>query len=109
RFSPHRGEDPLDTPWFVRFRHPRLLLEDDELRDGWLDAARLELERRSATPYHRHHSYTAFRMIAGATLQRRVLGEVLSAGTVPARYPAPGQALHPLPIGHAGVTRGRSA
>lgn len=80
RFSPHRGEDPLDTPWFVRFRHPRLLLEDDELRDGWLDAARLELERRSASPYHRHHSYTAFRLIADAFFQRRVLGEVLSAG-----------------------------
>lgn len=79
RFNPLRGEGVLDPPWFVRFRDPRVLLDNDELREGWLDAARRELERASVSPYRRHHSHTAFRFLTDEALQDRVLANVFGA------------------------------
>lgn len=76
RFEPLAGEDVLDPPYFVRFRDPRDLLDDDELREGWLAAARLELERASASPYRRFHSPTVFRVVTEPAARERVMGEV---------------------------------
>lgn len=76
RFDALRGEDALDPPCFVRFRDPRILIEDDEVREGWLAAARRELERASTSPYRRFHSHTVFRMVTEAEARERLLAEV---------------------------------
>lgn len=79
RFDALRGEGALDPPWLVGFRDPWILLENHDLREGWLDAARCELERASASPYRRHHSDTAFQFLADGAMQDRVLANVFGA------------------------------
>ena len=79
RFGPLRGEGPLDPPWLVGLRDPRVFLENHELREGWLAAARRELERASASPYRRHHSDTAFQFLTDGAMQDRVLANVFGA------------------------------
>jgi len=76
RFSPHRGEDVLETPWLVGVEDPAVLLNDEELREGWLEAARRELERISASPYRKHHSHIAYRIIVDSKLQETLLEAV---------------------------------
>lgn len=79
RFDALRGEGALDPPWLVGFRDPWILLENHDLREGWLDAARCELERASASPYRRHHSDTAFQFLTDGAMQDRVLANVFGA------------------------------
>lgn len=76
RFSPHRGEDVLETPWLVGVENPAVLLNDEELREGWLEAVRRELERISASPYRRHHSHVAYRLIVDTEFRETLLKAV---------------------------------
>lgn len=78
RFNCLRGEGPLEPPCFVQLDNPRILLDNDDLREGWLEAAQRELDRAAVTPYRRHHSHTAFRFLTNQGLQDRVLASVFA-------------------------------
>jgi len=54
RFSPLRGEG-IDTPFFIRFKDARSILESPEIKDGWLRAALREVARAKSSPYRKYH------------------------------------------------------
>ncbi|HMF10932.1 MAG TPA: phospholipase D-like domain-containing protein [Gemmataceae bacterium] len=75
QFDPLRGEDSKQVPFFVRLRSAEDIIQDDEVRSGWLEAARCEIERARSSPYRRFHVPACYNLVADPAYRRRVLDE----------------------------------
>lgn len=73
RFEALPGEKPEDVPFFLRVRSVDDIMQDEELKLGWLDAARCELDRARASPYRRFHVPVCYRLAVDSTYRHRVL------------------------------------
>ena len=75
RFDDLPGEDPLRTPFFLRVRDTTDVFINDDLRTGWIAAARRELDRAKASPYRRFHQPECYRLAVDQSYQKSVLAE----------------------------------
>jgi hypothetical protein len=77
RFSPLPGEG-IDTPFFIRFRDAGSILESPEIRDGWLDAALLEVQRAKSSPYRKFHQSIVYRAAVDLGYRKTILDKAFS-------------------------------
>lgn len=73
RYDALRGEDIFSVPFFLSITRPDPLAVTDELRGGWLSAAKYELERASASPFRRFHSEHAYRAVVDPQERTRLI------------------------------------
>ncbi|GIW40982.1 MAG: hypothetical protein KatS3mg076_1559 [Candidatus Binatia bacterium] len=72
-FDAHAKEPTSAVPCLVRVRAPKEARKPLSLLDGWLRAARRELERGKKSPYRRHHSPAYYRAVRDLGYRRKLL------------------------------------
>ena len=77
-FKTLQGEDEKPPEW-VEFSDVSEHLEDDSIRQNWLNASSIELDRWSASPYKNSHEPLAQRMVIDNSYRETVLNEAFSS------------------------------
>ena len=83
RFEALPGEDSEEVPFFLRLRSAEEVMQDGEVKLGWLEAARREVERARASPFRRFHVPACYRLAVHPAYRQSVLDQGFSE--VPAR------------------------
>jgi len=78
RFDPLYGEDPAETPHFIGFDSAQRILESQEVRECWLDAARSEIQRAQSSPVHRFHQPVVYEAATDLDYRNRLLNEAFA-------------------------------
>jgi hypothetical protein len=79
RFEALPGEDPEAVPFFLELRSPEEVMEDDEVRLGWLQAARHEATRARSSPYRGSHVPACYRLAVDLAYRQSVLDQGFSS------------------------------
>jgi hypothetical protein len=85
RFQALRGEDSEKVPFFLMVESAEDVLRNEELRLGWLEAARSELDRARSSPYRRFHVPVYHRLAVDSAYRQSVLDKVFPPVPVPER------------------------
>lgn len=72
-FRPLRGEHFVDTPVFLGFDTPGVILETAYVREGWIAAALLEVQRAKGSPYRAYHQPVVYEAAINIDYRRKVL------------------------------------
>jgi hypothetical protein len=65
-------------PFFLRLKNPEHLLMPGPLRDGWISAARAEIERSKGSPYRRAHRPIVYKAAVNREYRKTVLDKAFS-------------------------------
>jgi 5-methylcytosine-specific restriction protein A len=77
-YWPLRGEH-LDTPVFLGFDCPQIILEAADVREGWIAAALVEVQRARGSPYRVHHQPVVYEAAVNLDYRNEVLNSAFPA------------------------------
>lgn len=73
QFNPLRGENFLETPYFLRLADITRINQSSQLKNGWIRAALLELERAKSSPYRKHHQPVVYEAAVNLDFRNMIL------------------------------------